>query len=112
MSGYGTVLCSMPYHVYVRRCLASLGGKSKSQDCTWWGEKEGINHHLSSRGGGQCCDLLFVPTLGGFFVVACNGIFCFEAPSHVTCASCLIDLALNSVSGPESTFLHLDWIIQ
>jgi hypothetical protein len=50
MSGYGTVLCSMPYHVYGRRCLASLGGKSKSQDCTWWGEKEGINHHLSSRG--------------------------------------------------------------
>ena len=47
---YGTVLCSMPYHVYGRRCLASLGGKSKSQDCTWWGEKEGINHHLSSRG--------------------------------------------------------------
>ena len=52
MSGYGTVLCSMPYHVYGRRRLASLGGKSKSQDCTWWGEKEGINHHLSSRGGG------------------------------------------------------------
>jgi hypothetical protein len=110
MSGYGTVLCSMPYHVYVRRCLASLGGKSKSQDCTWWGEKEGINHHLSSRG--QHCDLLIVPTLGGFLLCFALAFFCFEAPSHVTCASCLIDLALNSVLGPESTFLHLDWIIQ
>ena len=46
---YGTVLCSMPYHVYGRRCLASLGGKSKSQDCTWWGEKEGINHPARLR---------------------------------------------------------------
>jgi hypothetical protein len=31
MSGYGTVLCSMPDHVYGRHCLASLGGKSKSR---------------------------------------------------------------------------------
>jgi hypothetical protein len=35
MSGYGTVLCSMPSHAYGRRPrLASLGGKSKSQDGT------------------------------------------------------------------------------
>ena len=42
MSGYGTVLCSMPSHAYGRRRrrrLASLGGKSKSQDGTWWGQK-------------------------------------------------------------------------
>jgi hypothetical protein len=93
-----------------------------SLSCLSRGQKQKPGLHLVGRKGGyksssfikggQRCDLLIVPTIGGFFAVFCIGIFCFEAPSNVTCSSCLIDLALNSVSGPESTFLHLDWIIQ